>query len=41
MARSQVGISCYGRTYDEGKESGWMDGIRAIYAIGKHNARRR
>jgi hypothetical protein len=29
----EVGISYYGRTYDEGKKIGWCDGVRAIYAI--------
>jgi len=29
----EVGISYYGRTYDEGKKIGWRDGVRAIYCI--------
>jgi hypothetical protein len=29
----EVGISYYGRTYDEGKKIGWKDGMRAIYCI--------
>ena len=29
----EVGISYYGRTYDEGKKIGWKDGFRAIYCI--------
>lgn len=33
----EVGISYYGRTYDEGKKIGWKDGFRALYAIGKYN----
>ncbi|MDP0500505.1 MAG: glycosyltransferase family 2 protein [Verrucomicrobiota bacterium JB022] len=33
----EVGISYYGRTYDEGKKIGWKDGFRAIYAIVKYN----
>ena len=33
----EVGISYYGRTYDEGKKIGWKDGIRAIYCIFKYN----
>ena len=33
----EVGISYYGRTYDEGKKIGWRDGFRAVYAIGKYN----
>lgn len=32
----EVGISYYGRTYDEGKKIGWKDGIRAIYCIIKY-----
>ena len=33
----EVGISYYGRTYEEGKKIGWRDGFRAIYAILKYN----
>ena len=33
----EVGISYYGRTYDEGKKIGWRDGCRALYAIVKYN----
>jgi len=33
----EVGISYYGRTYEEGKKITWKDGIRAIYAILKYN----
>jgi glycosyltransferase involved in cell wall biosynthesis len=29
----EVGISYYGRTYEEGKKIGWKDGVRAIYCI--------
>lgn len=32
----EVGISYYGRTYDEGKKINWKDGIRAIYVILKY-----
>ena len=32
----EVGISYYGRTYNEGKKIGWKDGFRAIYAIVKY-----
>ncbi|MCB0208365.1 MAG: glycosyltransferase family 2 protein [Anaerolineae bacterium] len=32
----EVGISYYGRTYDEGKKISWRDGVRAIYAILKY-----
>lgn len=33
----EVGISYYGRTYEEGKKIGWKDGFRAIYCIMKYN----
>ena len=33
----EVGISYYGRTYEEGKHIGWKDGFRAIYCILKYN----
>ena len=33
----EVGISYYGRTYEEGKKITWIDGFRAIYAILKYN----
>lgn len=33
----EVGISYYGRTYEEGKKIGWKDGVRAIYSILKYN----
>jgi glycosyltransferase involved in cell wall biosynthesis len=33
----EVGISYFGRTYEEGKKIGWKDGFRAIYAILKYN----
>ena len=33
----EVGISYFGRTYEEGKKIGWKDGLRAIYAILKYN----
>jgi glycosyltransferase involved in cell wall biosynthesis len=32
----EVGISYYGRTYDEGKKINWRDGVRAIYVILKY-----
>ncbi|WP_294671030.1 glycosyltransferase family 2 protein [uncultured Fluviicola sp.] len=32
----EVGISYYGRTYEEGKKIGWKDGFRAIYCIVKY-----
>jgi glycosyltransferase involved in cell wall biosynthesis len=34
----EVGISYYGRTYEEGKKISWKDGVRGIYAILKYNA---
>ncbi len=37
----EVGISYYGRTYEEGKKIGWKDGFRAIYCILKYNIWRR
>ncbi len=33
----EVGISYYGRTYDEGKKIGWKDGVRALICIVKYN----
>ena len=33
----EVGISYYGRTYEEGKKITWKDGFRAIYVILKYN----
>ena len=32
----EVGISYYGRTYEEGKKIGWKDGFRAIWCIFKY-----
>lgn len=32
----EVGISYYGRTYEEGKKIGWKDGVRAIYCVLKY-----
>jgi glycosyltransferase involved in cell wall biosynthesis len=32
----EVGISYYGRGYEEGKKIGWKDGFRAIYCIFKY-----
>jgi glycosyltransferase involved in cell wall biosynthesis len=32
----EVGISYYGRTYEQGKKIGWKDGFRAIYCILKY-----
>ncbi len=33
----EVGISYYGRTYEEGKKINWKDGVRAIWCILKYN----
>jgi hypothetical protein len=33
----EVGISYYGRTYEEGKKIGWRDGFRALWCILKYN----
>lgn len=33
----EVGISYYGRTFEDGKKIGWKDGVRAIYSILKYN----
>lgn len=37
----EVGISYFGRTYEEGKKIGWKDGCRAIYIILKYGIYRR
>lgn len=36
----EVGISYYGRTYEQGKKIGWRDGFRALYATVKYGCRR-
>ena len=33
----EMGISYYGRTYEEGKKIGWKDGAKAIWCIVKYN----
>ncbi len=33
----EVGISYYGRTYDEGKKIGWKDGVKALWCILKYS----
>ncbi len=33
----EVGISYYGRTYEEGKKIGWKDGLRALWCVVKYN----
>lgn len=37
----EIGISYYGRTYEEGKKIGPADGFRALYCILKYNVFRR
>jgi len=32
----EVGVSYYGRTYEEGKKINWKDGMRAVYVILKY-----
>lgn len=32
----EVGISYYGRTFEEGKKINWKDGFRALYCIAKY-----
>ena len=34
----EMGISYYGRSYDEGKKIGYKDGFRALYCILRYNA---
>jgi glycosyltransferase involved in cell wall biosynthesis len=33
----EVGISYYGRTYDDGKKINWVDGVRAVWCVLKYN----
>ncbi|MBU1076022.1 MAG: glycosyltransferase family 2 protein [Spirochaetes bacterium] len=33
----EIGISYYGRTYEQGKKIGWKDGVRAVWCILKYN----
>jgi len=33
----EVGISYWGRTYEEGKKIGWRDGVRALYCLLKYS----
>lgn len=33
----EVGISYWGRTYQEGKKIGWKDGVRALYCLFKYS----
>lgn len=33
----EVGISYYGRTFEEGKKINWKDGFRAIWCVLRYN----
>ncbi|NOY94815.1 MAG: glycosyltransferase family 2 protein, partial [Chlorobi bacterium] len=33
----EIGISYYGRTYEEGKKIGWRDGLWALWCVLKYN----
>ena len=35
----EVGISYWGRTYEEGKKIGWKDGVRALWCLVKYAAK--
>jgi len=35
----EVGVSYFGRTYEEGKKIGWKDGVRALYCLIKYSLR--
>ncbi|HYP27734.1 MAG TPA: glycosyltransferase family 2 protein [Blastocatellia bacterium] len=37
----EVGISYYGRTYEEGKKIGWKDGVQALWCILKYSVKGR
>ena len=37
----EVGISYYGRTFEEGKKINWRDGVKAVYCILKYNLQKR
>lgn len=37
----EVGISYWGRTYEEGKKIGWKDGVRAMWCIFKYSVKER
>jgi glycosyltransferase involved in cell wall biosynthesis len=37
----EVGISYWGRTYEEGKKIGWKDGFRALYCLFKYSIKER
>ncbi len=35
-----MGVSYWGRTYEEGKKIGWKDGFRAMYCLIKYSLKR-
>ena len=35
----EVGISYWGRTYEEGKKIGWKDGLRALWCLLKYTVK--
>ena len=35
----EVGISYWGRTYEEGKKIGWKDGVRALWCLAKYGVK--
>jgi glycosyltransferase involved in cell wall biosynthesis len=35
----EVGISYFGRTYEEGKKIGWKDGVRAVWCLLKYSVK--
>src|SRR5215831_450716 len=37
----EVGISYWGRTYEEGKKIGWKDGVRALWCLLKYSMKER
>jgi hypothetical protein len=37
----EVGISYWGRTYEEGKKIGWRDGVRALWCLLKYSVKER
>jgi len=36
----EVGISYWGRTYEEGKKIGWRDGLRAVWCLLKYSVKK-
>ena len=37
----EVGISYWGRTYEEGKKIGWKDGVRCLWCLLKYSMKER